>query len=220
MNKMTFGSATLLSLVMSFAACDGTSSPTFVTPTPTATYTLSGVISEMTATGPVPIEGARVADTVNYAQTTKTDASGLYSLPGLTAMSRSVSVTKDGYVTETKPVTLSGDARLDIQIERVPTYVLSGMVFEITVPDHFQVPIEGVEVYCDSCGSPVGHTFVYTDADGFYSLAWTINGVHPLFVTKAGYEIVDPTGTLVDEHGRISATVRGDTRFNIQLARR
>jgi hypothetical protein len=61
---------------------------------------------------------------------------------------------------------------------------------------------------------------VYTDADGLYSLAWAMDGVHPLFVTKAGYEIFDPTGKLRDQLGRISATVRGNTRFDIQLVRR
>jgi hypothetical protein len=98
------------------------------------------------------------------------------------------------------------------------TYTLSGVVFEIT--GEGQVPLEGVEVYCDSCGSPVGHTFVYTDADGVYRLEWTSNGVHPLFVTKAGYEIFDPAGTLTDDYGRISAKVSGDTRFDVQLIRR
>ena len=98
------------------------------------------------------------------------------------------------------------------------SYVLSGVVFEITAAG--PVPIEGVEVYCDSCGSPVGHTFVYTDAKGSYSLAWAMNGVHPLFVRRTGYEIFDPTGKLRDQYGRISATVRGDTRFDIELVRR
>ena len=51
-------------------------------------------------------------------------------------------------------------------------------------------------------------------------LEWTPDGVHALFVSKAGYEIFDPTGTLRDAIGRISATVRGDTRFDLQLARR
>jgi hypothetical protein len=43
---------------------------------------------------------------------------------------------------------------------------------------------------------PGGSHFVDTDSNGFYSFSWTNNGPNPLFVTKAGYEIVDPTGTL------------------------
>ena len=105
----------------------------------------------------------------------------------------------------------------DVTTPSSVTYVLSGVVFEIT--DAGRVPLEGVELYCDSCGSPDGHTYVRTNGDGFYSLEWTANGVHPLFVTKAGYEIFDPNGTR-DAIGRISATVRGNTTFDVQLVRR
>lgn len=76
-----------------------------------------------------------------------------------------------------------------------------------------------MEIYCDSCGSPSGHTFVYTDADGFYSLAWAKNGPHPLLVRKAGYTLFDPTGTSRDGFGRVTATVLGDTRFDIQIVK-
>ena len=109
---------------------------------------------------------------------------------------------------------MSGDTLLDIRLDRIVSYTLSGLVYELT--EAGQVPIEGVEVYCDSCGSPDGHTFVYTDATGFYSLSWTTNGVHPLFVTKAGYAVA----VTRDAYGRISATVNCDTRFDIQLTRR
>ena len=95
------------------------------------------------------------------------------------------------------------------------TYVLSGVVFEITAEG--RVPIEGVEVYCDSCGSPDGHTWVSTDAGGLYSLSWSANGVHPLYVTKAGYQIFDPAGVVRDT---VDATVHGDTQFDIELVRR
>ena len=69
----------------------------------------------------------------------------------------------------------------------------------------------------DGCGSPVGHTFVTTDGDGFYSFAWTFNGANPLFVTKAGYDIVDPAR---DSFGRVKVTVNGDTKFDVELVRR
>lgn len=95
------------------------------------------------------------------------------------------------------------------------TYILSGVVFEMTAEG--RVPIEGVEVYCDSCGSPVGHTFVSTDPNGSYSLSWAANGVHPLYVTKAGYQMFDPAGVVRDT---IDAAVHGDTQFDIELVRR
>ncbi len=223
MNKP--GTASIISTVaLVLSGCgSGGPNPTFSSPTvtptpiPTATYTLSGVVSEMTSNGPEPLEGARVVDNA-FGQTAVTDINGRYSIPGLPAMSHSVSIAKDGYLTETKTVTMAGNTRLDIELDRLVFYILSGIVFEVTPGG--QVPIEGVQIYCDSCGSPVGHTYVYTDADGFYRLPWSTNGVHPLLVTKAGYEIFDPSGPLRDPFGGINATVQGDTRFDVRLVKR
>jgi hypothetical protein len=188
-----------------------------VTPTPTVTYTLSGAVTEMTPTGTAPVEGVRVEEDFSR-RATMSDANGFYSLSGVSAANTSVSASKPGYVTDRKTVAISGDTRLDIRVDRVVSYVLSGRVFEVT--EAGQVSIEGVELYCDGCGSPVGHTLVLTDADGLYSFSWTLNGLNPLFVTKAGYAIVDPTGTLLDRFGRVQVTVNGDTRFDVQLVRR
>ena len=219
------GSATrtisaLLGLAICASACGGadsapaSASPTGPTPTPSATFTLSGAVSEMTANGLAPIEGARVAE-ISSGRTALTDANGIYTIPGLAAMGRSVSIAKQGYVTQTKAVTMSGDTLLDFRLDRIVAYTLSGMVFETTAAG--QTPVEGVEIYCDSCGSPDGHTFVYSDAAGFYSLSWTMNGNHPLLIRKAGFEVVGPIG---GSRGTINATVRGDTRLDIELVRR
>ena len=213
--------STLLSLTVLLSACEGRTSispsrpPADVMTPPSVTYTLSGVVTEMTPIGPAPIEGAKVVDASG--RSAATDGDGSYSIAGLPASSRMISVTKGGFLTGTRTITMTGDTELDIRLERIETYVLSGVVFEIT--DAGRVPLEGVELYCDSCGSPDGHTYVRTNGDGFYSLEWTANGVHPLFVTKAGYEIFDPNGAR-DAIGRISATVRGDTVFDVQLVRR
>ncbi|HET7695826.1 MAG TPA: carboxypeptidase-like regulatory domain-containing protein [Vicinamibacterales bacterium] len=213
----------LSSVAVLLAACGGGPSlPTALPPPPpppppAVTYVLSGAVSEMTSAGSAPVQGARVIEMVS-GRTSVSDQDGRYSIDGLTAISRSVSVTKAGYIVATGAVTMSGDTELDIRLERIASYVLSGVVFEMTAAG--QVPVEGVELYCDSCGSPVGHTFVYTNAAGAYRFEWSQNGVHPLFVTKAGYDIFDPTGELLDSYGRIHATVRGDTRFDVQLVRR
>jgi hypothetical protein len=97
------------------------------------------------------------------------------------------------------------------------TYTLSGVVSEVTAAGN--VAAEGVELYCDSCGSPDGHTFTSSDANGFYSFAWARNGVHPLLVWKAGFVVVGPSGA-VSEGGAVNATVDGDTRLDIKIARR
>ena len=98
----------------------------------------------------------------------------------------------------------------------VLTYTLSGVVFELTAMG--RTPIQGVSVYCDSCGDPLGHTFADTDANGFYSFSWTANGQTPLIVRKEGYRLAGdlPAGPV---NGWIVAAVNGDTRFDIELVR-
>ena len=188
----------LLGLAVLVSACDGSVRPPTsagalpAAPTPAAIYTLSGVVSEQTSAGPAPVEGVRVEETSSH-RFVMTDASGAFSISGLTTSNAVVTVSKPGYVSSTRSVTGGGDTQVDISVARVTSYTLSGVVFEVT-PEG-RTPIEGVEVYCDGCGSPVGHTFAVTGVDGVYSFGWTYNGANPLFVTKAGYAIADPTGT-------------------------
>ena len=82
------------------------------------------------------------------------------------------------------------------------------------------MPVAGVDLYCDSCGSPEGHTFTTSDTNGFYSFEWVNNGVHPLIVWKDGYQVVDPEGMLADGRQMKYATVAGDTQFEIHVVRR
>ena len=154
-------------------------------PPPQPTYTLSGLVFIETPTGRVPLERVRIDETNSYGTahgSATTGSDGLYSIPRLSADTDSVSVRRWDVVTSAQTVTIAGDTRLDIEL---PTYTLSGVVFERT-PTGTE-PIEGVEVYCDGCGSPYGHTFSYTDAQGFYSFLCTFSGTNPLLVRKAGY---------------------------------
>jgi hypothetical protein len=98
------------------------------------------------------------------------------------------------------------------------TYTLSGVVSELTPAG--TMPAAGVQLYCDSCGSPDGHTFTSSDDNGFYSFSWARNGVHSLLVWKDGYVVIGPTGMLSDGTAVQNATVDGDTRFDIQIVRR
>ena len=74
-------------------------------------------------------------------------------------------------------------------------------------------------MYCDLCGGPLGHTLVNTDTKGFYSLPGTANGYVPLIVQKDGYGLAGglTSGPMV---GWITATVNGDTTFDLELVRR
>ena len=95
------------------------------------------------------------------------------------------------------------------------TYTLSGVVFEAGSDGN--VAVANVEVYCDSCGVPDGHTFRQTDGNGAYSFDGVSNGRTLLLVSKPGYKLSRPDETGVS--GGINATVEGDTRFDIELVR-
>jgi hypothetical protein len=97
-------------------------------------------------------------------------------------------------------------------------HTLRGIVFESTAAG--RVAVAGVEVYCDGCGSPTGHTFAYTETDGSYSFSWAFDGAIPLLVRKEGYSVLGASGTFPDGTGIRIVTIRGDTQFDIELARR
>ena len=78
------------------------------------------------------------------------------------------------------------------------------------------VLLDDVEVYCDSCG-PLGHTFLYTDAEGFYRFPDVTAGQTPLLLRKVGYTVVGATRVFADGTGALSVVVNGDTRFDIRL---
>lgn len=86
---------------------------------PPGTPTLSGVVTEMTPAGPVPVEGAIVYRAVTSGwRAATTDEGGAYSIPGLIDGASSVTTDKAGYQDHKQVVTMNGDTRLDIQIAR------------------------------------------------------------------------------------------------------
>jgi hypothetical protein len=99
------------------------------------------------------------------------------------------------------------------------TGTLSGVVFEVTAAGN--VPVQGVEVYCDACG--LGHAQSFSDATGLYRFSDVAASVYPLFLAKRGYTLASPTGPGSSSPdgwmGSINARVSGDTRFDIQLVR-
>ena len=214
------GVAALTIVVAALTACDGGRSFTPASPSPTAvtvpsaTYTLSGVVSVRTPAGLDAVEGVQIREETSGCQAT-TDRNGFYELSGLLRPSSAVTATKIGYTTVRKTVTVSTDTRVDFEVSSLETQVLFGVVFELAATG--QMPIAGVSVYCDSCGSPFGHTFAETDAAGAYSFSWANNGAIPLIVRKDDYRLAaDPVGSA---NGRIVATVEGNTRFDIELVR-
>jgi hypothetical protein len=205
--------AILASVVLALCACDSRG-PTPVSPSQTTTYTLSGVVSERTASGLVPLQGAQVHEE-RYGRPATTDGNGVYTIAGIPGPTGSVTARKEGYTTVRKTVDVSADTRLDLEMSSLESQILFGIVYEMIGTD--RAPVSGVSLYCDACGSPSGHTFAETDADGAFSFSWTNNGSTPLLVRKEGYRLAAAAG---DPDGWIIAEVNGNTRFDIALVRR
>jgi hypothetical protein len=96
---------------------------------------------------------------------------------------------------------------------------LSGVVFELNAGQ--RAPVEGVEVYCDSCG-PQGHTFSITDGSGAYRLEGAPYGRTTLLLAKPGYGLLQPGPLVVfgGWMGSIDAFVAGETQFDVEVVRR
>ena len=217
MTQITGAGLVLLLFAQGFTGCGGGSvlTPAMPTTVPQPTYTLSGVVFIDTPAGRVVLQGVSVQE-ANSHQIATSDREGRYGLAGLHAVSTSVSASRWDKVTYTTTLTITGNSRLDIEL---PTYTLSGVAFERTPTG--TVPIGDVQVYCDGCGSPYGHTYVNTDAKGFYSLSYTYSGTNYLLIRKDGYG--DPAGQPAGSvQGYLSrqAMVDGDTTFDIELVRR
>jgi hypothetical protein len=89
---------------------------------PPGTYTLSGVVTEMTASGPVPIENAeiwRMDEEQSGWDHNATDKNGFYQVHGLSNGSRQATFTRDGYQKlELGDVPVHGDTHFDVQLLR------------------------------------------------------------------------------------------------------
>ena len=103
-------------------------------------------------------------------------------------------------------------------------YTLTGVVFEVTA--NGRTPIAGASVYCELCGTET-HSWASTDSNGFYSFTGVWNaGVSAteLRSVKDGYTdpAVPPGSTPPNTRGPgwRKVMVNGDTRFDIELARR
>lgn len=211
----------LLALVVIASGCSERSDrrPPLTSPAPTpavpsVTYTVSGVVSTRNALGPTLLPGITVRDSVS-GQSTTTDTNGFYKLSGLRAGTTAIVVTGAGYVSLTQVIVITAETSFDIELIRIPTYTLSGIVFEETAAG--RAPVEAVSVYCDSCGE--GHVFSTTDAEGFYSFAGVLAGTYPLIIRKEGYTVVGSTHSHSDGSGTRIPQVLSDTTYDIQLAR-
>ena len=173
-------------------------------------YVLSGVVTTLTGTGFVPIEGAAVQ--IGSGPSAITDASGSYSIREAPAGSRPVTVTKEGYATATKFVAVGADTRADFVLERSWSLAggatLSGTVYEQTATG--RVPIEGVRVE-----EAYRHLVTATDRDGRYDF-------HMDYVTLVEFDSFVRLDLTRDGFRPQSsdAVVLGDTHLDVEMLRR
>jgi hypothetical protein len=89
---------------------------------PPGTYTLSGIVTEMTPTGSVPVAGTQIWRGYGTGwQVGKTDSSGFYEIHGLYNRTDEVSVIDPRFQKFNAVLTISEDTRFDVQLVRVPT---------------------------------------------------------------------------------------------------
>ena len=84
------------------------------------TFMLSGVVTEVTKAGEVPVEGASVYRLVASGwRGATTDNNGTYKMLGMYDGANTVAASKDGYQNqEIRDVSIKGDTRFDIQLVR------------------------------------------------------------------------------------------------------
>jgi hypothetical protein len=89
------------------------------TPAPATTFTLTGTVTDGTSHGILPNITVQISSGTNVGKSAVTDGSGNYTLSGLTAGTFTVSVGATSYQTTTQQVTLTGNARVDLVLQRV-----------------------------------------------------------------------------------------------------
>lgn len=87
---------------------------------PPETRTLAGVVSDSSDGRGIPGALVRVLDGPNANRSGSTDGNGYYSIPGLFTGSFTIQITRDGYFSVERGLTLAGDTRVDLVLEPIP----------------------------------------------------------------------------------------------------
>ena len=106
---------------------------------------------------------------------------------------------------------------------------LSGTVYEVTAEG--RVPIPGIRVYCEPCGTET-HTFAVADSKGFYIFPadlssgggiWLSGRFTPVFIENRGYKDPDGFSGFYDVCPKgfscREVFIQGDTHFDVELVR-
>ena len=132
---------------------------------------------------------------------TLTDRAGNFSIPGLTAGTYRLHVRSPLHEPLSATVPLQGDTRIDLEIEVLPVYAVSGIVYEDT--EDGSTPVPGVFVNNSDI-----HDSARTDETGAYRVL-ALRGVAQISFSKSGY--ADQARAIV---------MVGDVRLDVKLVRR
>jgi hypothetical protein len=190
---------------------------------PSGPHTLTGVVTQMTEAGIVPVRGVFVEDSHTHRQAF-TDVNGRYRLAAMPAGEATIQASMLRFEPSARSVTVTGDMTVDIQIVQRPQFTLSGFITE-ELPSG-RVPLAGVLVEAVVCPPQPRNGNVRaeaeTDADGFFSIRGMCEGETALFASKPGFDLPPAAGRACGGDGEVChwVTVSRDTRFDLRMSRR
>jgi hypothetical protein len=188
---------------------------------PTPVHTISGVIRELTPSGPVPVQGVLVQD-LNGRGAADTDQNGRYSIPRVAPGAITIQISKSEFETARRDVTIGADTVVDFQIVRI-VQTLWGFVTEETPEGRTPVAGVTIEFWCSPrAGVPESLVRAESDANGFYTATNSCRGGETrVFPSKPGYDPApDDRVCLSDGVPCRWVTIAGATRFDIQMISR
>jgi Carboxypeptidase regulatory-like domain len=174
----------LFVLLVGSAACSS-KTPTAPTAAQPSTFALSGNVTS----GGTSVVGATVTvvDGPNANRTATTSAGGGYQLTGLQAGGFTASIAAVDYQTTMRPVTLTADTVLNIDLVRLPRAIVENVpdvVQGIVQPDgRYAIAPTGINNGNGCAGSIAGSTDLRNDAGPIATIAWSLP---PTTIVKPG----------------------------------
>ena len=203
-----------LAFAASMTACGSPSLPTITG------HKLSGTVLQQTMDGMMPAVGIPVE--IAGRSKAITDSRGRYSLYGLQNGPIRVRIDFSIFEPIERDIQITSDTVADFQLVARPLMTLSGRITEMTAGG--SIPVSGVLVEVINCSRPNG-TYqlkdAVTDADGVYRIDGLCEGPAIVYANKSGYTITSANVPHCNGDGAECrwVTIKGDTRFDVEVGR-
>lgn len=158
------------------------------------------------------VENARVTLRKRGAQTAQgnTGGQGQFSTDTIEAGEYEVSVFRTGYLRTTNTVSVSGDQRVNVTIERSSVLVTFRVVDDHTSPP---TPVEGAQVPVERVGSTLT-----TNENGENTVQVPVNSAFSVTVNKQGYESATQQVRVGEEAREVQFVISRNPAVNITAA--